>query len=164
MTTQAVEDELVAELARDVVAKTAPHELPLFRATSEEYFKDPDRVLDPGEAKDEMLGFGVGEVAMLLGPAALVVAREVVTFVAAEVGKSAKEESSPIIRSLVRRVFRRGGQANGPAEQAPPPVELTADQLAEVHRIALEKAQQLRLPADKAELLADSMVGELTTG
>ena len=43
------------------------------------------------------------------------------------------------------------------------PIELTDEQLHEVHRIALEKAKQLKLSADKAELLADSLVGELAT-
>ena len=157
------ETELAAELARDVVTRTAPHELPLFEATSEEFRRDPDRALRGEEGGDEMLGFGVEAAMAMMTPIALVVAKDVVVYLTAEVGRVAKEESSPLIARKVRALFRRGGE--GAAEPAPDeaPVELSAEQLAEVHRIALEKAQQLKLPPDQAELLADSMVGELAT-
>ena len=164
MTTQAVDDELVAEVARDLVAKTAPHELPLFRATSEEYFKDPERALSPPEAKDETLGFGVGIALAMITPVALEVVKSVIAFVSAEVGKTAKEESEPLIRNAVRRLFRRGkdpAEASGPQ---PATIGLNEEQLAEVRRVALEKAEQLKLAKDKAELLADALVGELATG
>ena len=166
MASEAVEVDLAAELARDVVAKTAPHELPLFEATSEEFRRDPERALAGDEAKDEMLGFGVDVALTMLTPVALVVAKDVVTFLTAEIGRVAKEESRPLIAERVRTLFRRsaGGDGDGEAAAlAAEPVDLTDEQLAEVHRIALEKAQQLKLSADKADLLADSLVGELAT-
>jgi len=111
-----------------------------------------------------MLGFGVDLALTMLTPIALVVAKDVVTFVTAEVGRAAKEESRPLIAQRVRALFRRGkpeeGEPEAPDEE---PIELTDEQLHEVHRIALEKAKQLKLSADKAELLADSLVGELAT-
>lgn len=165
MTTQAVDDELVAEVARDLVAKTAPHELPLFRATSEEYFKDPERALSPPEGKDETLGFGVGIALAMITPVALEVVKSVIAFVSAEVGKTAKEESEPLIRNAVRRLFRRGKDpAAGASGAQPATIGLNEEQLAEVRRVALEKAEQLKLARDKAELLADALVGELATG
>jgi len=41
--------------------------------------------------------------------------------------------------------------------------DLTEEQLEQVRALALEKAQQLKLAPDKAELLADSLVGSLAT-
>ena len=40
--TSAENNQLIADVARDIVAQTAPQELPLFRMTSAEYFKTPD--------------------------------------------------------------------------------------------------------------------------
>lgn len=158
------EVDLATELARDLVAKAAPHELPLFEATSEEFRRNPERALAGDESKDEMLGFGVDLALTMLTPVALVVAKDVITFLTSEVGRVAKEESRPLIAQRVRALFRRGDTAQaGAAEPKVEPVELTDEQLAEVHRIALEKSQQLKLSADKAELLADSLVGELAT-
>ena len=41
---------------------------------------------------------------------------------------------------------------------------LSGEELARVRALALEKAEQLRLPPDKAGLLADAIVGGLATG
>jgi hypothetical protein len=47
-------------------------------------------------------------------------------------------------------------------DDAPGPVPgLTRDQLSAVRRLALEKANELRIPPEQAQLLADSMVGSL---
>ena len=43
--TETANDEVVVEVARELVAKTAPEELPLFRATSAAYLEDPQKVL-----------------------------------------------------------------------------------------------------------------------
>ena len=77
MSGAAADDALVADLARAVVEQTAPEELPLFRATSEAYFDDPD-VAERSGCGDEMLGFGVDAALVLVTPVALSVARDVV--------------------------------------------------------------------------------------
>ena len=114
-----------------------------------------------GKGRDEMLGFGVEVALATLTPVALSVAREVIAFVSAEVAREAKEESAPVVREAVRRLFRR--QRRGPEGGGTPKAELTGAQLGAVHRIALEKALQLQLPRDQAELLADAMAGDLAT-
>jgi hypothetical protein len=70
----------------------------------------------------------------------------------------------------VRKIFRRGDDKADEAPAAAPPApdvaqaaELTDEQLEEVRKLAIEKAKQLKLPKDKAELLADSLVGSLAT-
>jgi len=72
-----VQDQLVSELARNLVANTAPQELPLFRPVSEAYFKDPDGTLKGQPGKDETLGFGVGEAATFITPIVLAVMTDV---------------------------------------------------------------------------------------
>ena len=77
--------QLIIDLSRDLLAQVAPQELPLFRAASQAYQSDPDALSKSGGEKDEMLGFGAGEVAALLTPAVLLITSEVVKFLAEEV-------------------------------------------------------------------------------
>jgi hypothetical protein len=78
--TSAENNQLIADVARDIVAQTAPQELPFFRATSVAYFKNPEKALKQQTGKDEMLGFGGGEVVTLLTPIVLTMMTEVFTF------------------------------------------------------------------------------------
>jgi hypothetical protein len=159
----AVDDALVAQLARSAVSETAPEELPLFRATSEAYFNDPDS-LERQKSGDEMLGFGVEAAVVLVTPVALNVAKDVLNFVLEQVREQAREHGKEAIERFTDRLLTRGENApeGGAATPAETP-DLTEAQLEQVRALALEKAQQLKLAPDKAELLADSLVGSLAT-
>jgi hypothetical protein len=154
------QNQLVADLARDIVAQTAPQELPLFRATSAAYFKNPDKVLKSRGGKDEILGFGAGEAVLMLTPSVLFIVNQVVTFVIAEVQKAVAEESSNLLDDLVKKMFKKFRPAH--EQNAPPP--LTPTQLANVHQLAYEEASRLALSDAQAKLLADSIVGSLAIG
>jgi hypothetical protein len=162
---------LVAQLARAAVAQAAPEELPLFRATSEAYFKDP-AALERQASGDDLLGFGVADALVLVTPIALSVAREVLDFVVDEVGAHARETGRDVIDRLADRLLRRGdrdAQVGDGAERggdmaasaAADVLSLTDEQLRQVRALAVEKAQQLALPPEQANLLADSLVGSL---
>ena len=163
-----VENALIAEVARDAVRQVAPQELPRFRLTSQAYFEDPDRVLKGEKGTDQMLGFGTGREVAFLTPVVLAMTAEVVRFVTAEVAASLKEESPPVIRDLVRKMFKRFRPADGGEEgedaggQAPP--ALTPEQLARVRQVAYETARRLNLAEGSAALLADSVVGGMAVG
>lgn len=158
------EQDLVAAVARDAVASTAPEELPLFRRTSEAYFEDPSQVLASPTSKDEALGFGVEAAVVLVSPAALAVASSVVQYLATEVGGALKEEVGPRIKDIIEGLFQRGDKATDGDDKEkakklePPP--LTPEQLDEVYRVANTVARRL-LPADRASTLADAVVGRL---
>jgi hypothetical protein len=155
-------NQLVSEVTRDVITQMAPQEVPLVRATSEAYFKNPEKVLATHTGKDEMLGFGTGEVVTLLTPIALAVINEVVTFLVEELKKSVKDEGASFVSVSVKaffKKFRPAEKTEKPEKQVPPP--LTGEQLARVREIALKKARQLKLSERSAKLLADSLVGSL---
>ena len=154
-----LDTSLVADLARDTVRQVAPQELPLFRAYCEAYFKDPEKPLKGKQGKDEMLGFGTGAEVALLTPVVLAIAKEVVQFVAGEIAKSAKNESSGLIHDAVKKMFGKFRTADGEDTQAPPP--LTRNQLARVRQKAYEIACRMNVPTSQADLLADSVVGSL---
>jgi hypothetical protein len=159
---QATEDEVVVEVARELVARTAPQELPVFRATSGAYLDDPTKVLRPRRGKEEMLGFGVEAAAMFVTPVALEIAKSVFSYLATQVLGAVEKETSDAIAKRVHDLFhRRASDAGADATAPASPAGLTREQLAHVHDLALEKARQLALPEAQAGLLADAMVGSL---
>jgi hypothetical protein len=150
--------DLLEELARTILERSAPEELVIFEETSEEYFRDPDGVLHPAR-RDEALGFGLDLA--LLTPYVLAVATPVLTFLLQTVTAAAKEEATPRVRELVRRLFNRGGERTAQGGPADAPVALTGEQARQVREVALARATDLGLPAEQARLLADSVVGGL---
>ena len=155
------EEQLLSEVGRDLIADLAPQELPLFRANSEAYFKNPEKALQGQIGKDEMLGFGAGDAVVLLTPIVLAILNEVVKFVIDELKKSVQNESAAWIQQTVKALFKKLPQVEKDDKKKPP--ALTTDQLAQVRTIAFDKARQLKLPAQRAALLADAVVGSLAT-
>jgi hypothetical protein len=154
-----VENELVAELARLALEEAAPEELVLFPETAEEYFQDPQAVLDPGR-RDEALGFDL-DIAMLT-PYVLAVATPVIRFLISTVAEAVGEEAKPLLIGMVRRLFRQSGPASEAAGEASAP--LSAKQARQVREVAYQRAKGLGLEDDRAVLLADSVVGGLLVG
>src|SRR6266566_9892076 len=155
-----MQNSLVAERAYAVVAQIAPEELPLFPAISTAYFKDPRQALKyDAEGKDDMLGFGVAETVSLLTPTVLVVMNEVIMLLTTGVAKSFEEESTNFISEQFKKLRKklRPQEKKEQHELSP----LTSEQLVQVRQRAYEKACQLKLPDDTAQLLADAVVGSL---
>ena len=148
-------DALVAALARATVEKAAPEELPLFHATSEAYFENP-QALEQRAAKDEMLGFGVDAAVVLLTPVVLQVAKDVIGFLGEQLRERAREQGEGAIDRVIARLVNRDGEA-----EAEPVAELTDDQLEQVRALAIKKGRALKLSDERATLLADSLVGSL---
>jgi hypothetical protein len=157
--TNGEDKQLVANVARDVVSQMAPQELPLFRATSEAYFKDPHKTLQTQSGKDEMLGFGTGEAVSFLTPIALAVMGEVIKYLFEQVKLATKAESAAWISDMVKAMFKKL-TPTGKAAQSKP-AALTPEQLSQVRQIVIRKARQLKLPDDKARTLADTVIGGL---
>jgi len=153
------QNQLVADLSRDLVLKVAPQEAPLFRAHSEAYFKDPQAALKNQVGKDEKLGFGAGEAVTFLTPIVLAIMIEVVKFLSEEVKKSVKGESARLLSEMVKGMFTRFHHTATKDDKAS--LLLTSEQLTQVRTLAFEKACQLKLSENQAALLADSVVGSL---
>ena len=149
-------DALVAALARATVEKAAPEELPLFRATSEAYFEDPE-ALERSGGKDEMLGFGVDAAMVLMTPVVLQVAKDVIGFLGEQLRERAREQGEGAIDRIIARIVNR----NGSEGEAEPVEELTDEQLEQVRALAIKKGRALKLSDERATLLADSLVGSL---
>jgi hypothetical protein len=159
-----VPDAVVADAAREIVARAAPQEMPLFRATSEAYFADPEKALADRKPKDEMLGFGIEAAALLLTPVIIDVVRRVATALVKSAGDAVEKEGSEAVGGFVHKLFQRGkgkGEGEGEAQEDVP--DLSSEQLQEVREIAYSRALELDVPEDRAGLLADAVVGSLAT-
>lgn len=160
--TEQVPDAVVADAAREIVARAAPQELPLFRATSEAYFADPEKALAERQPKDEMLGFGIEAAALLLTPVIIDVVRRVAVALVNSAGDAVEKEGSEAVGGFVHKLFHRGEGAGGGEAKADVP-DLSPEQLQEVREIAYSRALELEVPEDRAGLLADAVVGSLAT-
>ncbi|ALC22461.1 hypothetical protein ACH46N_24155 [Streptomyces pristinaespiralis] len=143
-------NELVRDLVRSVVAGLAPEELPLVDGLRR--FDDATvvRRLSGRAERREPLGFGAGEIVMLVTP--------VVWLVLDEVGRrvltGTVDAGEQRVRAALRRVFRRSA---APVEVPP----LTREQMAEVRALVLAAAEKRRLSRRRAEEIADAVVAEL---
>ncbi|MEU9304793.1 hypothetical protein [Streptomyces sp. NPDC048269] len=143
--------QLVRDLVRSAVTELAPEELPLLAGLQR--FDDATVVRRPSGRgrRREPLGFGAGEVAVLVTP--------VVWLVLDQVGQrmvnAALDRTGARVTAALRRLLRRPA---APVTVAP----LTREQLAEVRALVCSSAVQRGLSAGRAEVIADAVVTRLT--
>jgi hypothetical protein len=151
--------DLVQGLAAVVVEELEPDELAVFEETADEYFEDPQAVLDP-KRRDEAVGFGLD--AELLTPIVLAVAGPVVEYLTALVVEATGEGIKPTLVRMLRRMLRiREVAAETPV---PEPPLLTQQQVEHVRSIAYARACDVGLQEDRARLLADAVAGGVRVG
>ena len=141
------DERRVRDLVREVVAGLAPSELPLVDGLFTLDDATAVRRLTGEEQRREPLGFGVGEIAVLITPVVwLALDQAARRFVDIALDNGTRKSTA-----LLRRLFRR--------RQAPvtmPP--LTREQVAEVRRLVLEAAAQRGLPEPRATEIANAVV------
>lgn len=161
MTSQPVDGQtmrvLTDELAQSILTEVAPEELALYAETAEEFYADPQALLNP-KRRDEALGFGL-ELAMIT-PVVISVAGTVLQWLANNVIDAAIKEASPSVMSYLRGLFRRGEKDKKPTA---PKTTLTADQAKQVRAVAYQQALAIGLEPARAGLIADSTAGALIT-
>ncbi len=146
-------NQFVVEIARDLVAQAAPQELSLFEDTCDAYFANPGRMLKGQGGQEEPLGFDIvsSASALLITPAALAIVDQITRMIVDRVAES----------STVSKLLQKLHLTRRTPEKVTLPLNLTPEQMKQVHQVALEKARQCNLPEAQAELLADSLVGKL---
>jgi hypothetical protein len=158
--TTLTKNQLIADLAQDVVTEIAPQELTMFRMQSEAYFRDPEEALKPQTGKDDMLGFGIGDAASFMTPAVLAATTIVFNFVVAAVTESTQEEAKDFIGEAVQSMFKklRPDEKKEGKEEA---LALTPEQLKKIRELVVTQALQLGLSRKTSVTLADSLIGRL---
>jgi hypothetical protein len=150
---------LAINLSRELVAQSAPEEIPMFGMMSEAYLRNPSKALKRLDGGDEMLGFGMGvQVASLVTPVILVVVTKVLDFIRDEVTKAARQEGTSFLKEFVQRLFRR---LRGQPKESKPLPRLTPEMLAKIRQVAEENFLKNKLSKQRASTLADALVGGL---
>ncbi|MBD2683128.1 MULTISPECIES: hypothetical protein [Nostoc] len=155
------QNNLITELSRNVVIKIAPEEQPSFNAISQAYFKNPEKTLKGEGGKDELMGWGVAEVTILVTPIVLEIVKEILKdLIGVYITKNPTLFDK--FANFIKRLFRIN--PSPPLQLLEPQTKeqlkpLSTEQLEEVRQRAYIKAIQLGLASDKATLLADSVVG-----
>ena len=158
---------LAAEIARDTVAAVAPDELVFFEAARTEFFTDPDEVLDGRRLRDEVLGYGAGEIVQLVTPAALAVSAAIVGAVADRAGAVVVDRTIRAGRRLLRRLSARRGRREPAASAEPAPdeqarrPEVTLDDLDDLRSRVAEEARRRALPENLIEPFTDAFVASV---
>lgn len=139
-------------MVRDVVAAVAAEELPVIDGLTQ--FDDAVvvRRLGGRARSREPLGFGLGEIAVLVTPVVWLVLDQV----AKQVADAAMNGAARGTRVLLRKVF---GRRAAPVTVPP----LTAEQLGEVRSRILETAARRGLDPQLALAIADTVVARLAS-
>jgi hypothetical protein len=145
--------QLVGEISKDIVAEIAPEELEFADELLEEHRQNPRH----SAKEDDPLGFGA-DLLVALTPVVAMAVQAVVKYLAEEVLRAAKEESSALIVQKIKVFF---GTAE---EKKKAGVSLSQEELAKVRTLVKKEAVRGGMPAQDAESLALQIVGRLALG
>ncbi|WP_157740302.1 hypothetical protein [Micromonospora auratinigra] len=155
------EEAAAAELARRVVDRVAPEEGEIFDVVREAYRRDPARLAASADGRDRMLGFGLEGTVALLTPLALGIGVEVVRQLSLEAVGALE------VGDRLRGVLRRRRAADPPAALAPAPESAepapAAADHARIREVVLTRCRQAGVDPDRADLIADAVIGALTS-
>ncbi|MFF8477148.1 hypothetical protein [Streptomyces sp. NPDC015414] len=140
----------VRDLVREVVVELAPDELPLLEGLLALDDAAAVRRLEGRGQRREPLGFGMGEIAVLVTPVVWLALDQAARRIGDIAMQRASRESAGVLRRLLNR--------SRPPVVVPP---LTRAQLAEVRRLVLETAEQRGLAATQASEVANAVVAGL---
>ena len=157
-----VNELLVRDISRVVVARVAPAENASFRVVSDAYFANANRRVPSRDGGTEPLGWGVGEAVTLLTPIVLTAMTEAIQYLLVEIARTAVSRGRVAAAGTIRRLFGLDRHPDGgdpSAETADLAVELTDHQWAAVRRIVVDVAQRSGLSEDKAALIGDAVLG-----
>lgn len=149
------QNQLIINIARNLVVKVVPQEVPLFRATSQAFFENPQKVLEKQKSEDVALGFGLEAGSIFLTPAVLAIVTQVITFIAGEIKDAVKKEVGSSIAHYIKKLIHPD------PERTQTPAPLSIEQLRRVRQLAMDKARQLNVPEEKVQLLVSALLGEL---
>lgn len=154
--------KLIQEISKNIVVEVAPEEMDLFDELVVEYFQDstpPDLSAKP---KDDPLGFGLGEVLIAATPAVAAMVDVVLNYLVNEIIKAAQGESAELIKRKIKVLFnpeKKDEKTGKPGQDDVVP--LTKEQLEQVKKLARKQAIKFGIGPDKAEKMANALIGSL---
>lgn len=146
---------LINEAAYQIIAISAPQELPLYVTTRDKYFANPEKFVETVEAEDEELGFGATVVVQTLTQAVFPILTPVLAFVLEKATEALQKEGGERAADWVSSLFK---------DTKPKPV-FTQAQLeviaSTIQQIAETEAVRLGLETSQARTVSDSVIARL---
>lgn len=154
--------KLIQELSKDIVVEIAPEEMDLFDELVAEYFQDPTPPDLSARPKDDPLGFGLGEVLIATTPAVAAMVDVVLNYILNEIVKAAQGESTELIKRKIKDLFNPEKKEENTSKHGQDDVmPLTKEQMEHVKKLARKQAIKFGIGSDKAEKMANALVGSL---
>ena len=147
--------KFIQEISKDIVVEVAPEEMDLFDELVMEYFQNPTPPDFSVSPKDDPLGFGIGETLVAVAPAAAAMAEVVLNSLMNESLRTAQEESAELVKRKIKSLF------NSKQKEAKDPIPLTKEQLEQVRKLAIKQAIKFGIGPEKAEKMANALIGSL---
>lgn len=149
----------VRDVVQEVVTEVAPVELPVLEGLFQSDDATVVRRLGRRRERREPLGFGLGEVAVLVTPVVWLALDQA----ARQFGSAAGDSAATSLRAVTRRVLRRGGSRQGRRTRTTSPTvpPLTREQLTTVYQCVQDQAARRGLDTERAAVIADAVVARL---
>jgi hypothetical protein len=147
--------KLIQEISKGIISDIAPEEMDLFDELVMEYFQNPTPPDTSTSSKEDPLGFGVEEILIAATPAAAAMADTILNFIMSDLIKVAKEETAETVRGKIKTFFKKDKQEK---EEVVP---LTREQLEQIKKLARRQAIKFGMNAEKAEKMANALIGLL---
>ncbi len=149
-------NDLIVEIAFEIVQEAAPNEKPLFEAYRKAFLRNQGALFKEGSQNDEMLGFGTDDSITMLAPFILNIITEIVKLIAENARKSIKtEKTSDETKAAIKGAFKK--YQNDKVKPNP----LTPEQALAIRKMIIAKGGQMKIPEDRIKILADTVVGGL---
>jgi hypothetical protein len=159
------ERSFIIEISQSVVGEIAPEEMDLFDELMQEYFNNPSPPDLSKQAKDDALGFGLGEVLLAFAPAVAAALRAVMDHLLGQAMNDVKEEGATAIRNRIKDLLNPEKISETPDQQKKDKkndsLDFSRGHLAAVRKIARAEAKKFGLTDEDAEKLAGVLIGKL---
>lgn len=146
---------LINDVAYQIIANNAPHELPLYVTSRDQYFADPEKFAQTVEAEDEELGFGATVIVQTLTQAVFPILTPILSFILGKATEALQEEGGERAADWVSSLFK---------DTTPKPV-FTQAQLeviaSTIQNIAETEAERLGLERSQAQTVGDAVIARL---
>jgi len=151
----------VPEVVREVIRQLAPEELPVFDGVTDDWLSGRRRRWRSGKPPGAAVGFGVET---------LLLTQLTYPILTAAIGEVLGDVAGDRLRLRIRRRAGRhaaarvkGADSEAGSSQRPAHDALTSEQVRALHDACERHARVLGMPAAKAKLLADAVLGALSS-
>lgn len=163
--TDRTENQLIADLSHKIVTEVAPEELQDFQPMSEAYFNNPEKTLKGETNSNKLTGAGIEALIIVLTPFILDIVKDVIKDLLKDSLKDSVKQNAPTLleklKALLMRFLGDDSPQSTSSEYVQLQLPLDRDRLTQARQRAYEKAIQLGVDVDKANLIANSVMANL---